>query len=269
MRTLLVFLALLFLSSPAHASAIYSRIPQKVYPQSVLPTDPSGFGLYFWYRADQGVTTSSGNVTSWADISGNGGACTASNAYPTVSTENGQAALAFNGSQALECTALPATGAKSWLIVTQMSATPGASAFYSPFTQVSGGNYSELLLMNVSGYTNVSMVADINSSVTAVGYSPTLDTNQHGYLVTYNGAGYSGANMTTYLDGTAKTLVNSSTILRSASDASLGARETTGLSLTSGLVGTISEVAIFNTQLSAAQATSLFNAYVALRYQGL
>jgi hypothetical protein len=59
--------------------------------------------LVAWWRSDMGVTTSSGNITSWADQSGNGWTATASGtAEPafnaTDANFNGWPSFTFNGS---------------------------------------------------------------------------------------------------------------------------------------------------------------------------
>ena len=58
-------------------------------------------GLVLWLRADNSVTTSGSNVTSWGDVSGSGNTATqgTSGKQPTLVTNafNGYPAISFNG----------------------------------------------------------------------------------------------------------------------------------------------------------------------------
>ena len=59
-------------------------------------TFPSGIGLVARYRADTGISTSSGNVTAVTDQSGNGNSLTVTGTVPWSATASAHGQPAFN-----------------------------------------------------------------------------------------------------------------------------------------------------------------------------
>ncbi len=123
-------------------------------------------GLLLWLRADQGVTLSGSNVTSWSDISGNGnGVSQGTGANQPVFNAtglNGCPAIDFTGSKWLENTVnnlVAANSAYSVLAVAKngsgalftirRTTTYAASMFYTGTTYVHGDG--------VNGYANVTV----------------------------------------------------------------------------------------------------------------
>jgi hypothetical protein len=220
---------------------------------------------FFWLEGDSGVTTSVGNVTSWLDQSSSAITCTGlAGNLPTTSTNiNGKACVAVSGSQCLTIPNESWAGVKTVAIVCKLSATPGASSFDSVFTMFDGTNFGEVLFMNLGGYTNVTAAFDFTST-TGAGYSPTLDTNAHEYIMTWDAGGNAPGDFTMKQDGSAQTVSVSSTITRSANVGSIGAR-TNGTSPANGFAGDIAAIIVFKSVLSAANLT-LLHSYLNGKY---
>ena len=109
--------------------------------QSANPTMLTN-GLTMWFRADAGVTTSSGQVTAIADQTGNYNLSQSNSAnQPTLvaSAINGEPAIQFNGSQWLASPAAHATGLNGDMtVITVGMSTDTTDQTYSLYLGTSG-----------------------------------------------------------------------------------------------------------------------------------
>lgn len=224
-----------------------------------------------WWRADSNITLSGSNVSSWVDLSPY--AINAANGLttgPTISTTiNGKQCCSFNGSQFLTAGRFVASGAKSVVIVAKITTLPGASTLYSVFSAgTSGGVFTELLFGNDAPYTNITFADDLtSSSITGSGFNPTLDTNSHAIVQTYNG-GFNNlpASYSSSLDNVSQSIVASSSLSRTSSDlSSIGGRVASGNVLSLGSKVDIAEIIVYGSALTGAQQTTLVS-YLYSRY---
>lgn len=165
------------------------------------------------FRGDLGVTSGTGAYAAWADQSGNGNNATQATGslQPAQSTTiNGQKCCSFNGSTALELPAfMPTSGALYFMIAYKLTATPGASTFFEFLKLVSSVPlFWRIAFTNYTLYYSYQQLAQVGISTAAgLGFQPTLDTNPHALVQTYNGnTNTSATSYTTILDGTSETL---------------------------------------------------------------
>jgi hypothetical protein len=106
---------------------------------------PPGTGLQFWVKSDTGVATVSGNVTTWADQSGQGHNATGvTGALPTTSSQTvgdhvGQPVVAVTGGQSMRFT-LPSANLYSGMTVLFVASAGASRDAYE--TVVSSGSTS-------------------------------------------------------------------------------------------------------------------------------
>jgi hypothetical protein len=137
-----------------------------------LPTN----GLSLWLRADEGVITSSGNVTALADQTGNYTLSqTTSTNQPTyvASDVNGLPALRFNGNQWLASpgTLAPGLNQDMTIITVGMTTNPSAGAYSLYLGQNNGTSY----INRAAGYDG-SEIFDTADSEALGGLDPTAGT---------------------------------------------------------------------------------------------
>jgi hypothetical protein len=135
-------------------------------------------------------------VALWLDTSGNDrhAAQINSASRPTYRTNEfaGQPAVRFDGVNDWLTNTTFVSGAQTWFLVYRQNALPASGNFQAILSLATPttGPFSDVLLMNASGYRNISLLMDYpGSSGSSVGFSPTLDAEKHILAFTYSGAG--------------------------------------------------------------------------------
>ena len=225
-------------------------------------------GLIGWWRGDLGLTFS-GNTATWLDQSGQGN--TLSGIVGTT-TLAGKPAINFNGSQYMQFanTISTLSSGGTYIIVYQLSTIPTSGNSETLLgIKTSGTSFGMYaVIVNVGGYQTVSFEANTSgSAVLSSGYAQTLDVNPHVWIIGYNGSTNSSTSSYSFnLDSITETVIQSGNIGRTVNDLStIGGNITNGFVETNGLQGSIAEIQIYNTQLTATQIAQL-NAYLLSRY---
>jgi len=156
-------------------------------------------GLNLWFRADAGVTQSSGNVSQWNDQSPNAFTATQStgaNQPVLVSNAvNGLPALQFSGSQTLVGTGTVSdTSTQGTTIITVASTTTPGSQEYS----VNVGNTAGPGVTRTMGYVYSEQTFAVSYAQAVAGASPPLGT----FVADVATLGTDGASTTFYRNGT-------------------------------------------------------------------
>lgn len=171
-----------------------------------------------WLRADLGITTGGIGVTDWVNQGTVGSAGNAvqhsSSAYePRYHASGGlnnQAYLQFDGPAGMNWAYTTAPGAKTIIIVLQMTSLPTTGqTVYEIFDSAVTTHSSEMVL-DLATYQMVSFVDDWVSGGTMFGHNDTLGTGAgHILLHTYDGSGQTAGDYTASFDGVTKTVVAS------------------------------------------------------------
>ena len=143
-----------------------------------FPANTTGLGL--WLRATNGVTTSSGNVSGWSDISGNGNSFSAAGAAQpayNVAPMGGKPTVTFNGTTSvMNCVSNITMGLPSCMV-----AVLRKQAFNGGIEQVF--TTQQLALIGIINPTphdwGVYLNQNIQGQAMAVGTSYCLIGNQH------------------------------------------------------------------------------------------
>ena len=194
----------------------------------------------------------------WTDQSPSGLVCPPiPSHHPTTSTSiNGKNCLSCDGTNGLTIPTHAWLGAKTIVVVAKMTVPPASSSFASLFTLFdTGATYTELLMMNLGGYTNVTFGSDF-TGISGNGYSPTLDTAAHDYTFKFDALGSLPANYAMTLDGTSETVLAGGAVSRSGDVGSIGCRST-GTSVVNGLAVDIGALIVFPRLLSTGAMASL------------
>jgi hypothetical protein len=124
--------------------------------------DPIELAPVVWFRADQGITTSSGNVTQWNDLSGNGWNLTTTSApaFTASGTANGQPCVTFTGDsgQLLQNTAFNSITmpglCEFFIVATSTSTSPTVNYFLIDMGSVSTPGVNEVWQQGASELIN-------------------------------------------------------------------------------------------------------------------
>lgn len=210
----------------------------KSAPSSGPPTN----GLKVWLRADAGVTTSAGKVSSWSDQSGNGNTATMATAarQPTLvaSALNAKPVVRFLGAQSLAFSVFPSFSRYTVLVVGKNS-NPGES--YGMILGPGGSSPNHQWR-----WENGTQVLFVGSG------SPSVVTTTIGNTRAYHSLGlrFNGSALTTYRDASAF----ATTPYTSGSTwtiAQLGAYYSSSF-----LLGDLAEILIYDVALSDADLTA-------------
>ncbi len=191
-RLLSTTLGTLFLVAAALLTAPNAALAQTPPPLPVTA------GLYAWYTAGYGVTTSGGVVQSWADQSGNGNnmlllsgsptySANALYGHPTISMNSGDGLVTTNNFVAgLTNNVYVGDGSDgddispALTIFVVYSDTTGASAESHPFQfgENYGGVYSAVMMGKIDGFAGVALSSgyNIHSSYTGPYSSPIIQS---------------------------------------------------------------------------------------------
>jgi hypothetical protein len=155
---------------------------------------PSNTAFAFAHQSNYGVTSSGGNVSAWADISGNGANWTGTN-NPTLGTGfNGTSFpyIATDGSSSHLDLTLPgggtASGQGSMFLVGQQTAQPGVDQSIFCF------NGSSLFRSFRDYFAGAYYISDLEFISFQVAGTPDLNAHTYGFAINSSGAG------TGYLD---------------------------------------------------------------------
>jgi hypothetical protein len=238
-----------------------------------IPFPVPSSGLKLWLRADLGVTSSSGAVSSWADLSGNGNDLgqVVSGSRPTLVSNviNGQPGISFPGSPASPgvflsngSTNLVASGAARTIVVVARSGSSG-TILSAPFafrrstplfgvgwTPYSGSNY-----VYSDGVTGTS-----NQTV------PSAPATSTDYVLEFTFDGTTGHNVTFTENGSSLTVSNGGTGCTSDTGSTgftVGAREDNAGASTFN--GKICEILVYDHVVSGAELAAV-RQYLETRY---
>jgi hypothetical protein len=242
-----------FFNNSSVASALFQIDPTT----TAIPRN----GLLMWLRADNSVSTSGSNVTSWGDVSGSGNSATNGSNQPTLVTGaiNGLPAVNFSGtSQFLQVPAGMAnftSGASIFLVTKPAAVTAGAR-----FLDFGNGATSDNIYLDEPTNTGASLFT-YNTSTGASATSPSAITLGQYQLLE---AVYNGSNTATiYTNGvqgvqgtSMQTLQNLTRTKNYIGQASQGGND---------FNGQLAEVLVFNRAVTASEQAAiegyLFNKY--------
>ena len=150
-----------------------------------LPT--SRAGLLAWWRSDLGITLNSGNVSMWADQSGNGHALTqatgsAQPAYNVSGGPGGKPSITYAGAQTLTTLTAICAGTSPRSVFIQMSNS--ASPSTSSFDILRFGLGNPALTIRYDNYTGLGDLTTADGSFNNTG-SYTADNAPHLITVTH------------------------------------------------------------------------------------
>jgi hypothetical protein len=171
---------------------------------------------------------------------------------------NGVSVLRFDGIDDFMLNPVDTQGAGTDFLVFRLTATPGASTFYTPvlYKGSTGPVFDELLLANNAGYQPYTIKADYNNvSSSSQGIANALDTSAHVFSSTYSGGTDTlPASYTISLDGVSTTVVAGGVVaIVLTSLGSIGARVSVALAVTFPMAGDIGEIIRFSRVLTAAE----------------
>jgi hypothetical protein len=208
-------------------------------------------GLIVWLRADQGITLSGGNVTVWADLSGNGNSTTAgtSGAWNASDPQyNGQASITF------------VHASSNHLTIGSISGSTG-----QPFTSFIVGNSSnaatEGTFQNGTSTTCSAGFFDDATGNIYMSAGTQLDTNVSGLnpcIMAFIGNGVSCQG---FVNNSQAPVITGNM----GTDSFSGQGMQIGTGGVTSLDGKIAEILLYNGALTAVQRHQVF-AYLANRY---
>jgi hypothetical protein len=225
-------------------------------PGPAVPFTPISLSPLVWLRSDLGITTISGNVSTWADQSGNGYNVSQSNGSdrPTYNTGglNGRQKLTWtSGNMFLQNTAFTfATNTQSMdiFVVATLTTAPSTGAG-NTLIDLGSNNDSVLVVPSASTleFYNGGQVTTLASLSSGVGF----------VVEAYNNPTSSGF---IALNGGSQIAGNISSNAQGATDLTVGCYQF-GFD---GWVGDIYEVLLFNYELSAGSRNALLNYFTNL-----
>ncbi len=253
-------------STTVKAIAVSQYFANSAVASAYLQLDPNTANLpttnlLAWLKSDNGVTTSSSNVTQWTDLTGNGNTFSQSNSsyQPTLTTGavNGLPAITFNGSS--QYLVAPSgfanfTSGASMFIVTKPTSSVTSARFLDIGTGSTTNSFgvceyspSAYLLYSFNGSTGSSIQGTLTTSQYQI-----LEAIQNG-----SGTGSLYTNGTSVASGSVNNINNTT---RSAPV--IGAYTGGG---TYYFQGQIAEILIYSTALSSTQRQAVEN-YLLSRY---
>lgn len=239
----------------------------------ILPQNwtPRAYAPKAWYRADLGITLSSGKVSAWADLTSNGinlAQATAAN-QPTYSSTTRGPCLTTAGSQWLtSSSSVDLTGTKKLSVFIVARYTTVANNLYLFGSATSYTNFFGLGTAQPAGVTGTAIVTDTNGNagVSICGNYSTapVTTNIHAYTAAVDRS-VSSAQPKLWVDNTSIT-----------STSSLNANNTNNFANSQITVGAawantvpskaeIHEVVFFDRLLTSGEVAGLTN-YARMRY---
>jgi hypothetical protein len=233
------------------------------------PFTPLSLGstLKLWLRGDLGITQSAGNVTAWADQSGNGNSVVNSGTIPFVASSiNGQPGItcAVNaGMQSTTSSPLPAGSPRTIFFVAKASSAVGGGLFCNRLSS----HTQEVWLMGASGSQPGLTYASDGVVVAAYYKIPTPTISNIPSILEVSVTGAAGATPVVYLNGASQVPTQSGPST-SVETGTLGF----GIGMFPyqptifGFVGDICEAIICDTQLPAPDDASVKN-YLSSRYR--
>jgi hypothetical protein len=219
---------------------------------------PDSANLEVWLNAGAGVTASGGNVSAWADQSGNGNnALQGTGADQPLfvsgsSTFGGQPSLSFNGTSDFMQAPLPvnaAGGLTVFVVASHDSANTNRATVGG--SQGNYGGASQWFLMESTASSNLAEINRDSATHTSVTSGP-LDTSDHVYTLTYDGG---AETLTQTIDGSS---ASSQALFANMSltTLDLGALVHFGSPFDYGNVN-IAEVLVYDTALSSTDASTV------------
>jgi len=220
--------------------------------QSANPTMLTN-GLVLWLKADAGVTQSSGNVSAWADQTGNYPVAGSGSGEPTyVSSDvNGKPALRFNGSQFLANASNLGLNADMTMISVAMTSVPGTQQY-----TIYLGNGTAHQTRGI-GYISGQELYNTSSGYSANGEAP-LANNFIAEAATLDGT---LSTVTFYQNGVTTGTGTLSSVGNLSQGITIGAAENASL----GWQGDIAEVLVYDHELSSTELQQV-SAYLADKY---
>lgn len=183
-------------------------------------------GLATWLDFDFGVTLNSTTISALSDKS----KVTTGVVQPTAANQPLYSATGIAGKPAgdfdgvddtMGMTGIALPGAMTFFTAYQMKVVPNMSTYYL-LGLSSGSNPFTALTTGDALFKKVTFQANGTSNTAAVGFDPTLDTNPHTLVVSYNGGtNTTPGNYTAKFDGSSQALTTSSALNGSAYGANL------------------------------------------------
>jgi hypothetical protein len=245
-----------FFNNSAESSSVYQIDP--------TTTAISRNGLIGWYRADNGATVSSGQVTSWQDMSGSGNTATqvTSAKQPTFvsGAVNGLPALSFNGTssfmQVPSGLANLTAGCSAFIITKPTAVTAGARFF-----DFGNGASSDNVYMDEPTNTGASLYTYNGSSGTSVTSSSAITLNQFQLLEAIDNATGTANIYTNSVFGATNAAMNSLNNITRTNNY-IGQASAAG----SFFKGDIAEMLVYNRGVTATEQ-ALIEGYLMQKYQ--
>lgn len=259
---LLVFLAFLTINQPAYSQS---------GPGGVGSKDGSSSDLELWLQADKGVTTSNGNVTQWADSSGNGLDATTGTAPNFKSSGlNSQPTIEFDASnnEYLDLSSAVPTGSGGEITVFMV---------IKPSSQIDQNSDVGTVLANDGSNSNTGFVGlgdtlqGSSETLTFGRYNGSNDEGQYydgnisnSFLI--HNFDYDGSNANFYQDNSSQTL-NAFASGFSSSESLKDLKRLGADAANNGhLDGEIAEIIIYSRQLTLSERNLVAN-YLDAKYQ--
>lgn len=219
---------------------------------------PTGIGLVARWRADVGVSTSGGNVTSVTDQSGNGYTITpvGTVALNATGSINGQPAFIFNTANGLSSGGLNvnfgAAGSTLSIFVVGATSSVGSKAAIS-FIGTAGGSDFSAADAGMLDYVIAGNTLRTTQNFGAYSNFTIADNTQYRMGTIFNGA---SSNM--YLNNVAGTGTTLAASFSATTLVAIGNRISSGsVATTDGWDGPISEIVICNQALNSTQRNDL------------
>lgn len=228
--------------------------PGTVHTTGGAFTPASISGLVAWYKADVGVTTSSGNVSAWADQGGNGynlSGTPVGGQSPTVT------AGGLNGLDILNWPNSTNGNLSTGAAAVTLGGT-GSQASVFVVMRYTGNNNSRVVSYSVGGSdtaANAFISQFVSASTTINGFS----NGVKGALTTTNntwaqvGSIFDGTNNTLYLNNVAGTPVSSTNSFSATGGLNVGGTPSGG----NQYIGDIAEIVIYNVALTGTDRSNL------------
>jgi hypothetical protein len=245
-----------FFTNSSVTSATYQDDPNS------LPVSRNG--LQLWLRADNSVSTTGSNVTTWGDVSGSGNNATqaTSTKQPTLISNaiNGMPAVSFNGTS--DFLQIPAglanlsSGASIFAVINPPSVTAGARIL-----DFGNGATSDNLQLQEPATNSAELLTYNGATATTVTSSSALTLNQFQLLEAIDNGTGTATIYTNSVQGAQNTSMNTMNNLTRA-DNYIGQGSASG----NFFKGQIAELLCFNRGLTATEQAAL-EGYLIGKYQ--